>query len=71
MITNRVAGPKPPPVSRLDLILDFMHAECDFNVEHADGSFLDHLNFCRDYSALHYPEVSRAFFGSVVFSAKF
>jgi len=47
-----------PPVSRLDNILKFMRAECDFAMEHADGSFLDHLQFCRDYSAIHYPQQS-------------
>ena len=32
----------------------FMHTECDFSCEHADGSFLDHLLFCREYTARHY-----------------
>ena len=27
------------------LLLKFMREECDFDVEHADGSFLDHLYF--------------------------
>merc|ERR1719502_424341 len=35
-------------------ILNFMSDECDFACEHADGSFMDHLNFCHDYSALHF-----------------
>jgi len=35
-------------------ILNFMSDECDFCCEHADGSFMDHLNFCRDYSVLHF-----------------
>lgn len=39
-------------------LLRFMVEECDFDVEHADGSFLDHLYFCFEYSALHYPEHS-------------
>jgi len=39
-------------------ILDFMLNECDFDVEHADGSFLDHLYFCFEYSAHHFPEHS-------------
>ena len=30
-------------------IFDFMESSCDFACEHADGSFLDHLHFCRDY----------------------
>ena len=45
------------PDVRTDLV-DFMMKECDFNMEHADGSFLDHLLFCHDYSALYFPEQS-------------
>jgi hypothetical protein len=36
-------------------LLRFLTEECDFDVEHADGSFLDHLYFCFEYTALHYP----------------
>lgn len=36
-------------------LLRFMVEQCDFDVEHADGSFLDHLYFCFEYSALHFP----------------
>ena len=36
-------------------LLSFLSAECNFDVEHADGSFLDHLYFAFEYSALHYP----------------
>jgi hypothetical protein len=39
-------------------LLRFMADECDFDVEHADGSFLDHLYFCFEYGAAHYPEHS-------------
>ncbi|MEN0065915.1 MAG: hypothetical protein AAGA48_27490 [Myxococcota bacterium] len=39
-------------------LLTFMVDECDFDVEHADGSFLDHLYFCFEYSAKHYPDHS-------------
>lgn len=35
-------------------LLRFMIDDCDFNVEHADGSFLDHLYFCFEYTAVHY-----------------
>jgi len=35
-------------------ILDFMRDQCDFNTEHADGSFLDHLQFCYEYSAAYF-----------------
>merc|ERR1712194_905653 len=49
-------GPRPMPASP-DL-LNFMVNECDFKVEHADGSFMDHLTFCRDYCAHHYKSQS-------------
>jgi hypothetical protein len=39
-------------------LLKFMVEECDFNVEHADGSFLDHLYFCFEYGVQHFPEHS-------------
>ncbi len=39
-------------------LLRFLADECDFDVEHADGSFLDHLYFCFEYGARHYPERS-------------
>jgi hypothetical protein len=41
-----------------DALLTFLVEECDFDVEHADGSFLDHLYFCFEYTHLHYPEHS-------------
>lgn len=36
-------------------LLTFMGTECDFAVEHADGSFLDHLQFCYEYGVAHLP----------------
>ncbi|CAD7945836.1 unnamed protein product [Amoebophrya sp. A25] len=39
-------------------ILDFMNTHCNFNTEHADGSFMDHLHFCRDYCVAHYHQES-------------
>ena len=45
-----------PPVS--PELMNFLVSECDFNVEHADGSFLDHLYFCFEYSVQHYPQHS-------------
>ena len=39
-------------------LLAFMRDECDFKTEHADGSFMDHLYFCRDYSTAHYKQQS-------------
>ncbi|MDM0035783.1 hypothetical protein QTI33_26865 [Variovorax sp. J22P271] len=48
----RSAHPLPEVSAEL---LQFLVRECDFDVEHADGSFLDHLYFCFEYSAQHYP----------------
>lgn len=39
-------------------LLKFMVEECDFDVEHADGSFLDHLYFCYEYTHHHMPNRS-------------
>ncbi len=50
-------GASPTPTIDQTLI-DFMVQECDFSMEHADGSFLEHLVFCHDYAARHYPEHS-------------
>lgn len=47
----------PTPAVDPDLIA-FMQTECDFSMEHADGTFLEHLVFCHDYSARHFPEHS-------------
>mmetsp|Transcript_9676 Transcript_9676/g.14361 ORF Transcript_9676/g.14361 Transcript_9676/m.14361 type:complete len:405 (-) Transcript_9676:852-2066(-) len=35
-------------------ILRFMNEECDFRVEHADGSFMDHLRWCHDFTHCWY-----------------
>jgi hypothetical protein len=51
----RAAHPLPevsPALTR------FLVDECDFDVEHADGSFLDHLYFCFEYAVQHYPQRS-------------
>lgn len=40
------------------LLMRFLQEECDFDVEHADGSFLDHLYFCYEYGTHHYPKRS-------------
>jgi hypothetical protein len=43
------------PLPEVDpALLRFMVDECDFDVEHADGSFLDHLYFCFEYGVQHY-----------------
>ena len=39
-------------------ILAFMTEYCNFNAEHADGSFLEHLLYGYDYAQLHYPNHS-------------
>ena len=39
-------------------LLRFLVEECDFDVEHADGSFLDHLYFCYEYTHLYLPNHS-------------
>ncbi len=49
------ADPAPTIDQRL---VDFMVSECDFSMEHADGTFLEHLVFCHDYAARHYPQHS-------------
>lgn len=47
------------PIAKIDQrLIDFMVEECDFSMEHADGTFLEHLVFCHDYAARHYPEYS-------------
>lgn len=39
-------------------LIRFLIDECNFDAEHAEGSFLDHLYFGFEYSAQHYPEHS-------------
>lgn len=39
-------------------LIRFMMDECDFSMEHADGTFLEHLVFCHDYAARHFPGYS-------------
>jgi hypothetical protein len=51
----RAAHPLPEVSAEL---MQFLVNECDFDVEHADGSFLDHLYFCFEYSVQHYPQQS-------------
>ncbi|TWO72372.1 hypothetical protein FN976_06630 [Caenimonas sedimenti] len=48
----RAAHPLPAVSPEL---MQFLVSECDFDVEHADGSFLDHLYFCFEYTVQHYP----------------
>jgi len=46
------------PISIGQPLTDFMMQECNFSMEHADGSFMDHLTFCHDYCAVHYKQHS-------------
>lgn len=39
-------------------LVRFLIDECDFDAEHAEGSFLDHLYFGFEYSVQHFPEHS-------------
>jgi hypothetical protein len=48
---------QPAPIIDQRLI-NFMIEECDFSMEHADGTFLEHLVFCHHYAARHYPDHS-------------
>eukprot|EP00928_Gymnodinium_smaydae_P057733 TRINITY_DN40957_c0_g1_i1.p1 TRINITY_DN40957_c0_g1~~TRINITY_DN40957_c0_g1_i1.p1 ORF type:complete len:340 (+),score=58.36 TRINITY_DN40957_c0_g1_i1:195-1214(+) len=50
--TSYSAVERPIPIDKP--IYDFMLTECDFAMEHADGSFMDHLKFCHDYCAHHF-----------------
>ena len=48
----------PPAPSYKSTLVKFMQDDCNFSIEHADGSFMDHLKFCHDYCATNYPAVS-------------
>ena len=55
----REAFSRVPTAPRYDrALVEFIKNDCDFAVEHADGSFMDHLWFCYEYSHAHYPERS-------------
>jgi len=49
---ERIPPPSPPPIPTE--ILQFMNKECNFRVEHADGSFMDHLRFLYDFTHAWY-----------------
>lgn len=50
---ERAAAARLPDVA--PALSRFLVTECDFDIEHADGSFLDHLYFCFEYAVHHYP----------------
>ena len=54
---DAVSAGQPLPDVNPEL-LRFLVEACNFDVEHADGSFLDHLYFCFEYGARHYPHRS-------------
>lgn len=54
---DRARAAHPLPAVSPEL-MQFLVSECDFDVEHADGSFLDHLYFCFEYTVQHYPQQS-------------
>lgn len=47
-----------PPKPLDPALLTFLREHCDFNAEHADGSFWEHLYFGYEYCLHHYPEHS-------------
>lgn len=53
---KKSASKNLPPID--DKLLKFMKAECNFDVEHADGSFLDHLFFTYEYTHHYLPKHS-------------
>jgi len=53
---KKSAQKKLPPID--PKLIAFMKDECDFDVEHADGSFFDHLFYCYEYSHFYYPQHS-------------
>lgn len=48
----------PVAPSHDQALLDFMKNDCDFAMEHADGSFMDHLQFCYEYCVAHFKDHS-------------
>ncbi|MEN0068372.1 MAG: hypothetical protein AAGA48_40000 [Myxococcota bacterium] len=53
---NYAASEAATPTPDIDpALIEFMNTECDFSMEHADGTVLEHLVFCHDYSARHFP----------------
>lgn len=52
---EQLASKKLPSIKPMSTpVINFMRDECNFVCEHADGSFMDHLRFCHDYSALNF-----------------
>lgn len=54
--SEKIAPELAPPHSHE--LVQFMRNECDFATEHADGSFMEHLQFCYEYASLHYKQHS-------------
>lgn len=49
-----VLSPLPVAPRHDSALTEFMTTECNFAMEHADGSFMDHLQFCYEYSHEHF-----------------
>ena len=60
--------PQPPRHDKA--LVEFMNNDCDFGMEHADGSFMDHLKFCFEYSLVHYPGIYRTFDVTILDASK-
>jgi len=56
-ITEEHAMVEPAPPIK-ESLMDFINNKCNFKVEHADGSFFDHLKFSYEYTVRNYPGVS-------------
>mmetsp|Transcript_26341 Transcript_26341/g.54893 ORF Transcript_26341/g.54893 Transcript_26341/m.54893 type:complete len:391 (+) Transcript_26341:24-1196(+) len=55
---NEAYSKIPKPITYKSALVSFMSDRCDFAIEHADGSFMDHLKFCHDYTCQNYPDAS-------------
>ena len=55
---RKYSCPIPSAPKHNERLVEFMKHDCNFKMEHADGSFMDHLQFCYEYSAVHYKEHS-------------
>jgi hypothetical protein len=51
---DKAAAGIPRQLPHDKAILDFMKTECNFFMEHADGSFMDHLQFVYDYGSNYF-----------------
>jgi len=52
---NEAYASVPPAPPHDPELLEFLHRDCRMVLEHADGSFMDHLQFGYEYAAAHFP----------------